>query len=236
MANEETVETTTVTDANVEKTDSQPVTETVSETKPAEEKTVGETDQQFRSGLGRRVSRIEESVNSFIQEMRQSAVNRDANVEPGASNGDPQYVTTEEDVKKVVFKMENERALQTRNYNENYLNHLARLGMEEGLNDAEFNRLEELTKTTFNVLSYRDPNIDAERNFLKSMRIIDRDRLLKNSKTVNLKGDNPNGATGVVSSTVVNHSEPLVKLDKHAQEFVDYYKISPEKVNQVLKE
>lgn len=233
---EETVETNTETVATPETTESQPVTEPVSETKPvAEDKTAGETDQQFRSGLGRRVSRIEDSVNSFIQEMRQSAMDRNAPVTPDTSNNDPQYVTTEEDVKKVIYKMENERTVQTRNYNENYLNHLARLGMEEGLNDTEFNRLEELTKTTFNALSYRDPSTDAERNFLKAMRIIDRERLSKNSKTMNLKGDNPVG-TGIVSSNVVNHSEVSVKLDKHAQDFVNHYKISSDKVSQILKE
>jgi hypothetical protein len=200
--------------------------EVVSETKVVESH---ETDQQFRSGLGRRVSKIEDTINSFIQEMRTAQTPKQY------SNETPEYIATEDDVVRVLQKYETRKTEAVRNYDEQYLNHLARLGSEEGLNDQEFMRLENLVKTTFNQLRYQDPTADAERNFLKAMRIIDKERLSRGAKHINLKGDTPI-ATGTSGEEMIGNATAPLKLDKYAQEFVNYHKIPEEKVRKWLEE
>lgn len=205
-----------------------PKTEVVSETKGESR----ETDQQFRSGLGRRVSKIEDTISSFINEMRAIQMPRQQN----SGDASPEYVSTEDDVVRVLEKYETKKSEAVRNYDNQYLDHLARLGADEGLSDQEFKRLEDLVKTTFNQLSYQHPTIDAERNFLKAMRIIDRERLSRGKRVINLKGDTPI-ATGTFSGEeMINKESAPIKLDKFAQEFVDYHKIPEEKTKKWLEE
>lgn len=191
-----------------------------------------ETDQQFRSKLGKRVSRIEDSMNSFINEMRMNV--QKLNTSPETSPASESYITTEDDVKRVLSKWENEKLTATRNYENNYLDALAKLGMEDGMNDNEFMRLEELIKNA--PLSFRDPAIDAERNYLKAVRVIEKEKLAKGTKQVNLKKDMPAGTGTVSGAKVIEKATEPVKLDKYAQEFVDYHKISDDKVRSALKQ
>lgn len=214
--------------------------ETVSETKVEEKheevRREGESDQQFRSRLGKRVSRMEDNFSSFMEEIRSEIKNlRTApssdNQFTASADGSGSYISTEDDVKRVIQKYESERVNATAQYQNNYLDRLARMGMEEGLNDVEFVRLEELTKNS--PLTYRDASIDAERNFLRAIRVIEKERLTKGTK-LNLKGDTP-VATGVASGAeMIDKKAAPIKLDKWAQEFVDYHKVPEEKIKKAL--
>ncbi len=236
QAAEGAVSEETSTESTTEATDEQAAKseETVSEAKETKQETIrergDETDQQFRSKLGKRVSKIEDSMNSFMNEMRRTMQHFKTPISEEPANDS--FVTTEEDVKKVLNKWENEKFNASKNYENDYLNALARLGLEEGLNDTEFNRLEELVKNA--PVSFRDPAIDAERNFLKAMRVVEKERIMKGTKQVNLKKDTPAG-TGTVSGKVEEKSPAPVKLDSYAQEFVNYHKISEDKVRSALK-
>lgn len=209
-----------------------PAERTVLETK------IEETDQQFRSALGRRVSRIETSMNDFIQEMRGQMLNQNRLNQPHDPAETPEeFIGTAEDVRRVVYRMEQEKQQKVTNYENNYLNHLARLGLEEELDDRNFKRLEELTKTSFNQTysNYQDPQADAERNFLKAMRVIDRERIAKPSQ-INLKGDIPKGTGVSFGGSMIKDEIPEIALDKYAQDFVNYHKIPKEKIAKVLGE
>mgnify|MGYP001590904443 CR=1 FL=1 len=212
--------------------------ETVSETIVAEtKKSDEETDQQFRSRLGRRVSKLEDNINSFITEMRSSVQNLQS--APAASNNSDntgEYVSTPADVKRIVAEVETEKLTKIRRYEDNYLNQVARLSLEEGLSDAEIMKCEELIKTSFNQTysNYQDPTADAERNFLKAMRVIDKSKGA--SKQINLKGDSPKGTGVNVGAKIDDETIPEIKLDKYAQDLVNYYKMPPEKVAKAFKE
>lgn len=213
--------------------------ETVSETKEAKQEEVkkeGESEQQFRSRLGKRVSRMEDNMSAFMNEMRLTMQNLQSaphvNSNP-VEEGEPSYISTENDVRQIIQKMENERLNATKNYTNNYFDRLAKLGLEEGLDDNEFTRLEELVKNA--PITYKDASLDAEHNFLKAMRVIDKERNSKEVKKANLKGDTPLG-TGTVSGTkIIDNHEAPIKLDKYAQEFVDYHKLPENKVKNALK-
>lgn len=241
-----------VEDAEVDKTDASELaiaatdksdseveeeTEDLSSVKKEDEKSAPkkeETEQQFRSGLGRRVSRIEESIGSFMNEMRATLSNFHAQPLRASSEENVEIISTAEDVERVLERREQQRQSSIRAYENTYLDHLAKLGSEEGLANKEFDRLDELVRTSFNksYSNYKDPVADAERNFLKAMRVIDKEKLGSHDKEkhVNLKGDVPKG-TGVSSaSKVVEDSKPAVKLDQYAQDLVNHYKMSEESV------
>lgn len=215
------------------------VSETKTETKIETQKSDEETDQQFRSRLGRRVSRLEDNITSFMDEMR-STVQTFKTVPTAPIDSDntssTEYVATRDDVKRIVSEVETDKLNKIRKYEDNYLNHVARLSLEEGLTDAEIAKCEDLIKTSFNQTysNYQDPTADAERNFLKAMRVIDKGKGA--SKQINLKGDSLKGTGVNVGAKIDDEAIPEIKLDKYAQDLVNYYKMSPDKVAKAFKE
>lgn len=214
------------------------VSETTTETKTEIQKSDEETDQQFRSRLGRRVSRLEDNITSFMNEMRSTVQTLNV-AQPASNNSDTtstEYISTRDDVKRIVSEVEAEKLNQIRSYEDSYLNHIARLSLEEGLSDAEITKCEELIKTSFNKTysNHRNPIADAEANFQKAMRVIDKGR--STPKTVNLKGDTPKGAGVNINTKTDSEPIPEIKLDKYAQDLVNYYKMPPDKVAKAFKE
>jgi len=101
--------------------------------------------------------------------------------------------------------------------------------VNEGLTDDEITKLDNLTQTSFktSATNFTNAKLDAEINFSKAMRIIERERSGK--QTVNLKGDNPKG-TGIGSPQKVQEKEIQVpKLDPHAESFLNWVKGKSEK-------
>lgn len=192
-----------------------------------------ETEQQERSRLGRRVSNMEVKMDAFMNEARtffqgsKPAVNTPEN---------PEYVSTADDVRRVLQDMEKEQKNAQVRYETDYVTQVIRLGAEEGLTDAEIGRMEDLLKTSFNKTysEHKDPKSDAERNFLRAMRVIDKERNGQPDKEINLKGDKPVGTSINTNSKVTDKTKTLIKLDEYAQKFVDYHKMDDDKVRKSL--
>ncbi len=251
---EEKIETS-VTDADLDaaaaraaaasevKAEETPVSDPKEEVKPveveAEKKTdpvkePGETDHQFRSRLGRRVSDIESKIDSFMSEMRgaMQGLNKGTVQPDNAVTGNEQYVSTADDVRRVITSLEQEKKESQGKYERAYVSTVLRLGTEEGLTDQDYSRLETLLSTSFNKTysEHQDPTGDAERNFLKAMRILDKERTEQPEKRVNLRGDEPKGVAINTNPKQIDKDVKPVKLSKYAQEFVDYHHIPEEKV------
>ncbi|MHC4397713.1 MAG: hypothetical protein ACYS1A_18880, partial [Planctomycetota bacterium] len=134
------------------------------------------------------------------------------------------YVSTSADVRKEIEQVEKEKQDAFYKYNNNYQNALTKLAMDEKLPDDDIMRLEELTKTSFtdSASNLKNAKLDAEVNFNKAMRVIEKER--GGEKSVNLKGDIPQG-TGIGSPTKVTGKEPVMPtLDKDAQDYLDRLK------------
>lgn len=213
------------------------------ENKPAEIKTEpvkepGETDHQFRSRLGRRVSDIESKIDSFMSEMRSTmqGLNKIPAQPDKTVSGEEQYVSTADDVRRVLTSMEQEKKESQGKYDRDYIGTLVRLGTEEGLTDQELGRVENLLVTSFNKTysEHKDPSSDAERNFLKAMRVLDKEKIGQPDRKVNLKGDEPKGTGINQQPKQIDREAPVIKLSKYAQEFVDYHHMTDDKVRKAM--
>lgn len=208
-----------------------------SEEKPELEQTASETKEEVkeepsqehkeRSALGRRVSNIEGMFNQMMEKLE--GINQTPqNVSEELS--EDQYVTTYADLDKWASQREQQKSKNLTKYNENYLNSLAKLGMQEGLDEKEFVRLEEIIKTKTSRSNFTNPALDAELNFQNAMRTIEKERLQGPS----LKGDTPvgTGVGGTVNADGKQIKTP--KLDEHAKAFVNYHKMKDEDVAKTL--
>ncbi len=191
-----------------------------------------ELSQQVKSELGR-AQKTQQSVDGLVtgfgelKEMLQTKTPTDP--------PDEKYISTEQDVLGVMDARDAKQAKATSDYNASYRNSINKLAMNEELSDDEVTRFEELTKTSFNSsrTNFADSSLDAESNFDKVMRVIEKERAGKG--TVNLKGDDPKG-TGVETSNNQDDKEPVMpNLDEHAQAYVDKMGYDAKKVTDVLK-
>lgn len=206
-----------------------------------------ESDQQFRSRLGRRLSQLEdkfgkefERLNSFVGRVEAQMYGQNLRqTDTGYQDTETgEFLTKKEAENLVVTAIKNLKTreeLETMQYRENYLDHMARLGTEEGLNDAEFTRLEELLSTSFKTHKVKDPTLSAELNFDKAMRVIERERIAKTQRTVNLKGDDPKSVGVTQTAPIVDKVKPVIELDEHAKAFVKYAGMDEAKVAKALK-
>jgi hypothetical protein len=143
-------------------------------------------------------------------------------------------VTTESDVRNVFQRLQTEEQTKKTKYESDYLDEIARLANADKLDDKQMDELSEILKTsvTNSRSNFTNHAWDAETNYLKAMRILDK----KGDKSVNLKGDDPKGTgIGKPSENGGSKDATMPKLDPVAQEYADKMKMTAEEVSNALK-
>ena len=192
-------------------------------------------EQKISSELGR-AQKTQQSIDELKGQLGEFMTNfQQQQTQTQATQAEDNYISTESDVVRIMEAKERQKVQATAKYNADYNNEINKLAMNEELSESEATRFEELTKTSFNKsrTDFTNSSIDAESNFDKCMRIIEKERA--SGKKVNLAGADPTGA-GVVNGTNQEGKEPVMpKLDEHAEAFVKSKGFDAKKVTDVLK-
>lgn len=215
----------------------------VDETKKEE---VKQDENAERSKLGRKVKYLEESLIPRLESKIDLLL---AQKSPGKTEDDefipPQ---TQEEFERKVAEFEDKKVSRIQNnqlkYQAGFLSALSRIGLEEDGSIYE-EVVNEIKKegSKFNVCYSSDytsdPNVDAERNYIKAKNFILSQKLKSvtvSKEPVNpLKGDKPKVPFGVSGTTkVAPKSEPELEMDEYARDFVRRTKMSDEDVKVAL--
>jgi len=142
-------------------------------------------------------------------------------------------VTTVADVRNVFNQFKDEETQAQRTYNHNYTDNLAQLAVADNMDDEEIKQLDNILQTSVqgSDSNYVDPKTDAKINYLQAKLIMKE----TNKKSVNLKGDKPQG-TGVPGGSKEDSPDnTMPKLDEHAEAFVKWAGMDSKKVTAALK-
>lgn len=171
--------------------------------------------QRERSQRGREIK----ALNNTLEEMKSMLQNLSASKPASQAEYDDEILTVST-LNKVLSTREQQKAQYLKNYEDKFIDTLAKLGVDEGLEDDEMLEVHRIVRESFNVSysGYKDPTADAERNFFKAIRVFERGKQQKPS--LKLKGDNPKG-TGIGGGTKMTDKETkMPELDEHAKAYV----------------
>ncbi len=214
------------------------------ETKPEEEvkpetQIIDTPTQADRTQLGRKVKRLEESLETILQKLDQiGQVQIPSHQQVGTTDDVPEFVSTPDDVKKIYRKIREEEQSVAEKYQTSYARAIYK--MENEIDDPKLAEEVEheifANPQAFNKVLSDNPSIDAEVNFNKAMASVLRKKLATPQKTKpNVKGETPIAPTGAtVGSTSKGTSEAPIELDDFAKEFVKVTGMSPEHVKAAL--
>jgi DNA repair exonuclease SbcCD ATPase subunit len=236
---EETKEATTsdeaLNQAAEQTTEETPKTEeTASETKTEEPSVIEKELQQTKSELGRaqkamgEMSSMKDEISSLKSLLENQATQKQT------ANEAENIVTTEQDVRGVFNRLEVEKREKAAKYDNDYLNHIAKLANADKLSDDNLQKIEEVLKTsvTSSKSNFTNFVMDAEINYRDAKLIL----AGKGDKSVNLKGDTPTGTgIGKPSENGGSDKTTMPKLDPVAQEYAEKMGMSAEDVNKALK-
>ena len=193
-----------------------------------------------RSMLGRRVSRIERGLQSFMDEMRASIGQITARPterarETSPADEDETIPLTRKDLRQFLRQEYSAIDSEKAQYQTQYTKALATLGLD--LEDAEHEAVltELVNNPQVNVRRTGDPKADAEINFEKAQNIVLRKRYAKPGKTNPLKGGDASNLGGPSGGDLSPDTQTgPVKLDPAAAEFVGRVGWDTKKVGAVL--
>lgn len=181
--------------------------------------------QKDRSKRGREMKELKDELASMKDLIA-------ANTQQTTVKPDEQYVTTVADLDRWDEAKKQKESQIIRDYDTKYIKSLDGLGEQEDLSDEEIKEMGILLNSKFkNFYSgYADPISDADRNFYRAL-----SEMRKGTKkTPNLKGDTPKGTSVNVTTKITDKETEVPKLDKAAQEFVDYHKMDDKTVTKSL--
>jgi hypothetical protein len=198
-------------------------------------------DQAERTRLGRRVKKVEESLDTILHKLDQIGQVRmpsQQQVDTTDSGELPEFVSTPADVERVLDVRDRKRQSAIELYQTNYAKAIGK--MENEIEDPKLAE-EVITEIfsnpqAFNKILSENPSFDAEVNFNKAMASVLRKKLAVPLKPKpNVKGETPIAPTGTtVGSTSKGAVEAPIELDEFAKEFVKATGMSPESVKTAL--
>ena len=252
-ADEVTVVTSTVTDADLDAAAEGKTTEKKDEEKEVKaepkiqlektpEELAAEEEHKERSRLGRKVAKFEEELleqrrhtNELMELLRAQMTKK----EPEESPNLPAYINTPEDLEKYLEHRETKKVKQHQDYHEGYAKTVFGFKSSETKpGDAPEIHAEILKEmdANFRNIPTGNPNIDAEINYskakaayyakLSASKKVEREVPLKGGKE-----EVPTGLSG--ASRVVGKETVLPKLDSVAQEYVDYLRSKGKKEEEI---
>lgn len=187
---------------------------------PPQPETDSPSDQQERSRLGRRFTKFEQEMADLKNKLSAVLAMNQRAMQPVEQETLPEYVTTPEDVDKVIEARERKLARQYEAYQDVYMKTVYSLS---GLNTELHTEIEnELFTNCDEYPTYskrKDPAGDARVNYMKAENKLLKSRLNTAPKP-NVRGGNnaPTGLSG--GDRVVNPPKPTIELDPYAKSFL----------------
>jgi len=195
-------------------------------------------DQKERTKLGRKVERIEDTLNTFLEKMdtflevqTRSQSSRDKEPEEEL----PEVVSTSSDVFKVLDTWERKKAerVQTEkeNYEKGYLKRFRQLQTEDP--DSSEEVFKEMFEH-FNVARTGNSEVDAELNYAKAKASLLSRQGPRKAKP-NVRSETPGVSTDMsVESKSSSSRTKNIDLDPFAKEFVEKIGMKPEEIEAAL--
>lgn len=187
------------------------------------------TDQRDRSQLGRRVKRVEDSVNTLVSKL-DTFVERLGNAPMQRQDYVPYEEQQDEEFFRKADKYERIKEERRTKYENTYMNKIRQLAS----GDPSAKEIYDEMFTNFNVVRSSNPEIDAETNWAKAEASILRKKVIPNK--ANVKGERNTAPTDLgVNATNDSVSSTEPQLDEFAKEYVARTGMSKEKVEAALK-
>jgi hypothetical protein len=207
------------------------------------------SDNADRSKLGRKVKFMEDSLNGIkesiddrmdrIEQMLTKNQQPEPYKEDFEDEDDEEIILTKKEFKEQMQSFMTEQQTQKTDsqaqYEKGYLSTIKQLGAEEESED-EFNAIYDEMMTNFNNKLSDNPEMDAERNWLKATKSVLKKQAAQPIKKENpLKGRKPKAPLGKGSTDTVPKSASAVpELDDVAAEFIKKTGMSDELVADAL--
>ena len=204
---------------------------------PTPEEIAAQEEHKERSRLGRKLAKVEEELleqrkqtNELMQLLR-------AKFEPKEEKPPdlPEYITTPEELEKYLNYRDQQRVQKQQEYHQNYAKTV--YGFKANDADAHAEILKEMD-ANFRNIPTGNPLIDAQINYsqAKAAYFSKLAAAKKVEREVPVKGGQPEVPTGLSgNSRVTSKSPSLPKLDKVAQEYVDYLRSLGKKEDQIVE-
>jgi len=184
-------------------------------------------DNAARSKLGRKVAamfrkqdRVEEILDKLTSLLEKSQVTQPVQDEEEEEFFDEDEPLTPKKLEEILEKRERQREEQAAQYENGYIKKVAELGSD--LTPEEHEEIVNEMMANFNVRYTNNPELDAERNYLKAERAVLRKKLAKPKKSNPLKGEKPRSPLGVANNQKVEKKSPaLPDLDPEAKAFLE---------------
>jgi hypothetical protein len=187
------------------------------------------TDQRERSNLGRRVKRMEDTVNTLLSKLD----NFVDNVGRGAIQTQNYQNYDDEEDEEFIRKMqkyEKKKVDRQKDYEKNYISKVRQLGSGE----PDYKEIFDEMYSNFNVIHSGDPEIDARLNWADARASVLSKKISPNRP--NVKGERNTASTDLgVNAINDSATSSEVQLDDFAKEFVAHTGMKKEKVESALK-
>lgn len=177
-------------------------------------------DHSEKSRLGRRLTRLETDIRSFMDEMKASRKPQEEQEEI------PEVISTREDVLKVLSVEERKKERARIEYETGYLRKL-----ESFKEDKEYDAIEKEMLANFNVRVTGNPMVDAEINFTKAKLSVTEKKIP--GRTFNGRAESPKGTPTIPNPTKAA-PKGLPELDEFARDFVRRTGMSEESQREAL--
>ena len=224
----------------------EPIQETPKPEAPAKSKE--ELEHEERSGLGRKLVKIEQDLRNQISAITEELSKTRAKAPPPEDKA-WQIPETESEamaqVERIIEERDRKKQTESLKYQKEYLETTERLGtIEEESMHAEVMKELLNPSSPFNIrrLDIYDPLGDAERNYYKAKTAVLSNKLKSFStrpveRENPLKGKAPTGPIGVSGTTKVTpKSAPPIELDEYAKNFINSMGLSKEWAEKTLQE
>lgn len=189
------------------------------------------TDPRDRSQLGRRVKRVEDSVNTLVSKLNSFVDTLGRTQSYGTQYGN-QYQEEEidEDFLRKMTVYEKRKIEKQKSYEENYVNRIRRLGS----GDQDYKEIYDEMYNNFNVIHSGDPEIDAEINWSKAQASVLKKKVSPNKP--NVKGERNTAPTDLgVNATNDSTATTEIQLDDYAKEYVTRTGMKKESIEKAVK-
>lgn len=207
------------------------------------------SDNAERSKLGRKVKYMEDSLNGIkesidermdrMEKLFSQGQQQERHEEQFEDDEDEEVVLTKKEMREQMQQLMKEQQTQETNsqvqYEKGYLSTIKQLGSEEE-SEEEFNDIYDEMMANFNKKHSDNPEMDAEKNWLRATKSVLKKQAAKPIKKENpLKGRKPKSPLGKGGGDTTPDTSPTTpKLDDVAAEFIRKTKMSDEAVADAL--
>ena len=193
-------------------------------------------DHKERSKMGRRMSMLEDNIDTLVTKIDQLITVR---AEPEDPDDDEPVFMTKKQLREFVRTQAKDEVIQTKaedqatqkKYEDAYISHVRKIGA-----DLSPKQLEAVFKEMYdrhNEVFHKIPEADADINFHRAVVSLT-DKSKPAPKVIPLKKDDPENLGGSADTVVTKKIVAAPKLDEHAMAFAKHHKLTDDQVAEAL--